>query len=139
MNSMPNRPAENPGTGASASSEETPKAPLVSIVIPMLNEREGLPLLLSTLQSAIATVPVSWEIIAVDDGSTDGTREILANELARFATWQALILSRNFGQQAAYRAGLEVSRGDAVIFLDADLQDPPELIPELIGKWQQGF
>ena len=105
----------------------------------MLNERPGLKLLFSTLHGAIATVPVDWEIVVVDDGSTDGTRDVLTQALSVFPHWQALILSRNFGQQPAYRAGLGAARGDAVIFLDADLQDPPELIPQLVAKWQEGF
>ena len=112
---------------------------LITIVIPMLNESDGLPIFFSTLQSALAPVAVRWEIVAVDDGSTDGTREVLLAELKRFPLWRALILSRNFGQQAAYRAGLGVARGEAVIFLDADLQDPPEVIPELVQAWQRGF
>jgi len=117
----------------------TDTRPLISIIIPMLNEREGLPLLFSTLRSAIAGESVRWEIVVVDDGSTDGTRDVLRKELAVFPRWQVLILSRNFGQQAAYRAGLGVAHGDAVIFLDADLQDPPELIPQLLQKWREGF
>ena len=105
----------------------------------MLNERPGLKLLFSSLHGAIASVPVDWEIVIVDDGSTDGTRDVLMQELSVFRRWQALILSRNFGQQPAYRAGMGAARGDAVIFLDADLQDPPELIPQLVAKWQEGF
>ncbi len=135
----PNSAASETGGGGLSPAQKAVKIPLVSIVIPMLNEREGLSLLLSTLHSATAALPVHWQIVVVDDGSTDGTREILPNELSRFVCWQALILSRNFGQQAAYRAGLGASEGDAVIFMDADLQDPPDLIPQLIAKWQQGF
>jgi glycosyltransferase involved in cell wall biosynthesis len=118
---------------------KTVTRPVFSIIIPMLNEREGLSLLFSTVQSAIASVPGGWEIVVVDDGSTDGTRDVVARELSKFDTWQVIILSRNFGQQAAYRAGLEAAKGDAVIFLDADLQDPPELIPDLVSKWREGF
>jgi len=105
----------------------------------MLNEREGVSLLFSRLRGAIAGEFVRWEIVIVDDGSNDGTRDVLPRELSIFPQWQALILSRNFGQQAAYRAGLGAARGDAVIFLDADLQDPPELIPQLVAKWREGF
>ena len=112
----------------------TGKRPLVSIVIPMLNEREGLRLLFGQIAQAIKNTPVEWELVIVDDGSTDGTREVIAGELSLFACWRVICLSRNFGQQPAYRAGLEHARGEAVIFLDADLQDPPELIPQLLAK-----
>ena len=113
--------------------------PVVSVVIPMLNERDGLKLLFTTLHSAIAAVPVDWEIVVVDDGSTDGTREVIEQELSIFPRWQVIELARNFGQQAAYRAGLGAAQGNAVVFLDADLQDPPQLIPQLIAKWNEGF
>jgi polyisoprenyl-phosphate glycosyltransferase len=117
----------------------TQRHPLVSIVIPMLNEREGLRPLFDQVAQAIKDTPVEWEIVVVDDGSTDGTRDVIANELARFPRWRLVFLSRNFGQQPAYRAGLEHARGDAVIFLDADLQDPPELVPQLLARWREGF
>ena len=115
------------------------RRPLVSIVIPMFNERDGLRLLFDQVQRAIQDTPVDWELVVVDDGSTDGTRSAIASELARFPRWRLAFLSRNFGQQPAYRAGLELARGDAVVFLDADLQDPPELIPQLLAKWREGF
>lgn len=105
----------------------------------MLNEREGLSLLFSTLNKVVSPLPYEWEIVAVDDGSTDGTRDAVVSELKQFQRWKAVLLARNFGQQAAYRAGLEASTGDAVIFLDADLQDPPDLIPDLINEWKRGF
>lgn len=113
--------------------------PLISILIPMLNEREGLQVLFSTLSRSLAGIAADWEIVVIDDGSTDGTRDVIGAELAAFPRWQVLVLSRNFGQQPAYRAGLAAARGDAVIFLDADLQDPPELIPQLLDKWREGF
>ena len=113
--------------------------PLVSIVIPMLNERAGLRSLFDQIAQTIKDTPVEWELVIVDDGSTDGTRAVIADELARFPRWRLVFLSRNFGQQPAYRAGLENARGDAVIFSDADLQDPPELIPQLLAKWREGF
>jgi dolichol-phosphate mannosyltransferase len=105
----------------------------------MFNERDGLRLLFDQVQRAIQDTPVDWELVVVDDGSTDGTRSAIASELARFPRWRLAFLSRNFGQQPAYRAGLELARGDAVVFLDADLQDPPELIPQLLAKWREGF
>ena len=116
-----------------------PPPKLVSLIIPMLNEKDGLRLLFDRIASAIQGTPETWEFIIIDDGSTDGTREVLPRELARFAQWRLIVLSRNFGQQPAYRAGIEFARGDAVIFLDADLQDPPELIPELLAQWRAGY
>ena len=113
--------------------------PLFSVVIPMLNEREGLPMLFDRLQRAIEPVPGDWEVIVVDDGSTDGTRAAVQEEIKRFPRWCVVALSRNFGQQPAYRAGLDQAHGDAIILLEADLQDPPELIPQLIDKWREGF
>ncbi|HEY3930864.1 MAG TPA: glycosyltransferase family 2 protein [Verrucomicrobiae bacterium] len=124
---------------AEAATPNIPERPLVSIVIPMLNERAGLQILFERIALAVKDTPVEWEVVAVDDGSTDGTREAVAKELSRFRRWKLIFLSRNFGQQPAYRAGLEHARGDAVIFLDADLQDPPELIPQLLEKWSGGY
>ena len=92
------------------------KRPLVSIGIPMLNERDGLRPLFERVAQAIKDTPVEWELVVVDDGSTDGTRNVISGELARFPCWRLVVLSRNFGQQPAFRAGLEHARGDAVIF-----------------------
>lgn len=113
--------------------------PLVSLIIPMLNEREGIESLFSALRSATRDVPADFELVIIDDGSTDGTKDAVLAELRDFPRWQVVALSRNFGQQAAYRAGLEAAKGQAAIFLDADLQDPPELIGSLIERWKAGF
>jgi len=115
------------------------KRPLVSIIIPMLDERDGLATLFDRLGKVIKNSPVDWELVIVDDGSTDASRELARRELQQFPRWRLVGLSRNFGQQPAYRAGLEHASGDAVIFSDADLQDPPELIPQLLAKWSEGF
>lgn len=134
---------ERPDHTVSPADATVPATPdrraLVSIIIPMLNEREGLGLLFDRLSQTLTPTEVDWEIVVVDDGSTDGTREVIAAELARFARWKVILLSRNFGQQPAYRAGLDAATGDAIIFLDADLQDPPELIPQLLAQWRAGY
>lgn len=111
---------------------------LVSIVIPLFNEEENIGALLGRLHVLAQRDLARWQFVFVDDGSADRTRERLLAETGRLPCWKFVQLSRNFGQQAAYRAGLEVAEGDAVIFLDADLQDPPELIPEMIARWQEG-
>ena len=113
--------------------------PSVSIVTPLFNEEQTLPKLAKRLESVFAGLPaITWEWVAVDDGSSDNTFETAQREMQTAPRWQLLRLTRNFGQQAAYRAGLEAATGDAVIFLDADMQDPPEKIPEMITLWQEG-
>lgn len=121
------------------STDANSKRTLISIVIPMLNERAGLRLLFDEVAAVIKNTGADWELVIVDDGSTDGTRDILEAELRRFPRWRLILLSRNFGQQPAYRAGIDYACGDAVIFLDADLQDPPDLIPQLLSKWHEGY
>jgi glycosyltransferase involved in cell wall biosynthesis len=110
----------------------------LSIVIPAFNEQENLRELYAVLLPVLAGLPMTWEIIFSDDGSRDATwREIL--ELHRHdGRVKGVRLSRNFGHQYALMAGLAHSRGDAVISMDADLQHPPAMIPELIEQWRQG-
>jgi glycosyltransferase involved in cell wall biosynthesis len=115
-----------------------PVKPLISIITPLFNEENGIPALAGRLCASLSGLDCRWEWIAVDDGSADGTYEQVGKAVTRADEWQVIRLSRNFGQQSAYRAGLEAAKGDAVVFLDADLQDPPELIPELIRTWRDG-
>jgi len=113
--------------------------PSVSIVTPLFNEAENVPVLGKRLQEVFRAHPeICWEWVAVDDGSTDETLPRLREAIPGAPRWQILRLSRNFGQQPALRAGLEASTGDAVVLLDADLQDPPEIIPELVKRWKAG-
>jgi glycosyltransferase involved in cell wall biosynthesis len=112
--------------------------PLVSIVIPVWNEEETIPALIERLQKLSHESTFGFDFILVNDGSSDQTQEKLLQLLPRLSRWRIVRLSRNFGQQSAYRAGLDQADGDAVVFLDADLQDPPELIPAMIDVWQHG-
>lgn len=112
--------------------------PLVSVVAPVFNEHETLEELHRRLTATLAPLD-SYEIVLVDDGSTDGSWDRLLELAARDARVRLLRLSRNFGHQAALSAGLDAARGDAVVLMDADLQDPPELIPQLLEKWREGF
>ncbi|MEJ2129544.1 MAG: glycosyltransferase family 2 protein [Woeseiaceae bacterium] len=112
---------------------------MISIVVPCFNESRGLVLLHERLARAIQSLPMSVEILFVDDGSEDDTVDVI-HELQRADSHIGLLqLSRNFGKEAALTAGLEYARGDAVIVLDADLQDPPESIPEMVQAWREGY
>jgi glycosyltransferase involved in cell wall biosynthesis len=112
--------------------------PKLSVVVPAFNEAEGIGEFHLRLVAAMEPLG-SWEAIYVDDGSNDATRETV--ELLRLDDPRiALIsLSRNFGKEIATTAGLDHARGEAVVVIDADLQDPPEVIPELVAAWRQGF
>jgi dolichol-phosphate mannosyltransferase len=111
----------------------------VSVVIPCFNEQEVLPELFRRLQAAAETWGCDWEAICVDDGSKDQTWELILSEHRREPRWRGLSLARNFGHQVAVSAGVFHATGDAVIVMDADLQDPPEELARFIGKWREGF
>jgi dolichol-phosphate mannosyltransferase len=98
----------------------------LSIVIPVYNEAEVLPRLLSTLQRVMAATAISYELVIVDDGSSDSTASILKAAATEDKCLKVLSFSRNFGHQAAITAGLDHASGEAVVVMDADLQDPPE-------------
>ena len=113
---------------------------LVSIIVPCYNEEKVLPELLEKLDSLARSVPeCGFEFIFVDDGSADGTRRILERAARRDARVRALVLSRNFGQQIAATAGIDIARGDGVVLMDSDLQDPPEVVAEMIARWREGY
>ena len=111
----------------------------LSIVAPVYNESETLPVLYERLCEAVAAVADEWELILVDDGSSDESWEIIRRLHEQDRRVRGLRLSRNFGQQAALAAGLAVADGDVVVVMDADLQDPPELIPRLLAELGKGF
>ena len=111
--------------------------PLLSVVIPVYNEAENIVPLYERLSSTLGQLGGS-EIIFVDDGSGDSSAEIVLDLRKRDSSVKLIRLSRNFGHQAALSAGLDHARGQAVVFMDADLQDPPELITELVREWRAG-
>lgn len=111
--------------------------PQISVVIPVYNEEDVLPLTIERLLAALALV--DFELIFVDDGSLDSSMTLLAESAVKDNRVKVVALSRNFGHQAAISAGLHSSSGEAVVLIDADLQDPPELIPEMMALWKQGF
>ena len=118
-----------------------PNSPLISAVVPMLNEARNVAQLLDTLEQVLGPLGLPWELVAVDDGSSDGTGHTLVTELKRRPCLRGVVLclSRNFGKEAALSAGLQAARGDVVVPLDADLQDPPALIAPMLEQWRQGF
>jgi len=112
---------------------------LVSLVVPLFNEAEGLDAFRAAVLPCLdAVAGVAWEIVCVDDGSTDGTLAALVAIASGDPRFRVIELSRNFGKEAALTAGLDAAQGDAVIPMDADLQDPPELIGEMIAAWRNG-
>jgi len=115
------------------------KCYLISIVIPIFNEQDVLPTLYSRLKEAISHIDMPTEIIFVNDGSIDTSMDVLLEFMSHDEDVRILDFSRNYGHQAALSAGMQYSCGNAVITMDADLQHPPELIPELIKKWEEGY
>lgn len=112
---------------------------LVSLVLPVYNEADALARLLDRLVAVIASLGrFRFEVVFVNDGSSDGTLELLVRKSREFPFIRVVDLSRNFGKEAALSAGICEAQGDAVIPLDADLQDPPELIGEMLEKWEAG-
>ncbi len=112
--------------------------PLLSIVIPARNEEENIAKMHAALCTVTEALAVELEIVFVDDGSQDATRERIAGVQKSDPRVKLVILTRNFGHQAALLAGMEASHGDAVLTLDCDLQHPPSLIPDMVAAWQSG-
>ncbi|OFA17232.1 bactoprenol glucosyl transferase [Acidithiobacillus ferrivorans] len=113
--------------------------PEVSLVVPCHNETENLSALFGRVRAVMEKTGKSWEMVCINDGSKDDTLEQLLALHQKDPHVVVIDLSRNFGKEAALTAGLDHARGDCAIPLDADLQDPPELIPELLAKWQEGY
>jgi len=111
----------------------------ISIIVPCFNEEAVLPELFERFAAVAATWGMEQEIICVDDGSQDRTWELLKAQNQKDPRWRCLSFTRNFGHQTAVSAGLFYARGDAVVVIDADLEDPPEVISRLVEKWNEGF
>ncbi len=111
----------------------------LSVVIPAYNEEENLPALYQRLTATLDALNLDYEIIFVNDGSQDRTLALLRDLAASDPRVVAVDLARNFGHQVAISAGLDHSRGAAVIIMDADLQDPPEVLPQFIARWREGY
>src|SRR3712207_2344434 len=114
-------------------------APTYSLVLPLYNEEAVLPILLHRLDRLLDRLDAAAEVILVDDGSRDTTGIVAAAKAKADRRYRYLSLSRNFGHQIAITAGMDAAGGAAVVVMDADLQDPPEVVLDLIAKWKEGF
>jgi len=113
--------------------------PVYSVVAPVFNEIDCVEEFYTRISGVMGSLKAAWELVLVDDGSTDGSTEIIRSLAEKDPHVRPVIFARNFGHQIAVTAGLDYARGDAVVVIDADLQDPPEVILDLIAKWKEGF
>ena len=115
--------------------------PALSVAVPVYCEEQGIGEFHRRLVQALERDQqlASWEIVYADDGSTDATPDLLSNLAADDSRVRVISLSRNFGHQAAITAAMEHARGDAIVLIDSDLQDPPEVIPSMVAKWREGY
>ncbi len=120
-------------------SVEGGSAPALSVVVPLCDEEAALPMLYDRVAGVLDALDLSWELILVDDGSRDSTHEVALGLSSRDDRVKVVRLSRNFGHQPALSAGLDFARGAAVVTMDGDLQHPPELIPEFVARWREGY
>src|SRR5579859_7524447 len=113
--------------------------PTLSLVLPIYNEEEVIPELHARLQEFLAQLALPAEVVFVNDGSRDRSMELLRGVAASEPRYRILSFARNFGHQTAITAGVDYARGQAVVVMDADLQDPPEVVLEMVAKWREGF
>src|SRR3954471_16471432 len=111
---------------------------MISVVVPIYNEQEILPQLRQRMTAALDSTGDTWELILVNDGSRDASPQMIRQYHAEDPRIKLIDLSRNFGHQPAVTAGIHHARGDCVVLIDGDLQDPPEVIPEMVKKWKEG-
>jgi undecaprenyl-phosphate 4-deoxy-4-formamido-L-arabinose transferase len=113
--------------------------PGISVVVPVYNSAEGLPILVQRLQSVLESTPGAYELVLVDDGSRDRSWEVIQDLAARYAWVRGICMMRNYGQHNAVLAGIRAARFDTTITMDDDLQHPPEELPKLLKKYQEGY
>lgn len=113
--------------------------PTFSIIAPVYNEKDCLDILVSRISEVMDITKEPWELVIVDDGSQDGSTDIIRRLAKQDCRVRPVIFARNFGHQVAVTAGMDYSRGKAVVIIDADLQDPPEVILEMIERWKEGY
>ena len=113
--------------------------PTFSVIAPIFNEAESMPELYRRVSAVMDATGEPWELILIDDGSADQSTVMIQELAQKDERVRPVIFARNFGHQIAVTAGLDYSRGDAVVIIDSDLQDPPEVIPNLIAKWREGY
>jgi len=118
--------------------QTTTQHPVYSVVAPVYNEQETIPHFYARITAVMEGLGEPYELILVNDGSRDGSMELLRGLNQSDRRVRVISFSRNFGHQSAISAGLDPARGDAVVIIDSDLQDPPEVIPEMVAKWKQG-
>lgn len=112
---------------------------LLSIIVPMYNEEEVIETFFNVMETTLSSIDMNYEIICVDDGSKDNTLALLKEQHTKNPNVKVIALSRNFGKEAAMTAAIDFCSGDAVIPMDADLQDPPEIIADMIREWRNGY
>jgi len=110
----------------------------VSLVVPVLNEEGAIPIFLGAVRAIADSEPYDFEFVFVNDGSSDRTAQVLLDEHARYPRVKLVDLSRNFGKELALAAGLQAACGDAVVPMDVDMQDPPEVLPDFLRAWEEG-
>jgi glycosyltransferase involved in cell wall biosynthesis len=115
------------------------RSPVFSVVVPVYNEVGNLPELWKRMRGVLDELGQPWELLLVDDGSSDGSTEAIERLATEDPRVRPILFSRNFGHQIAVTAGLDYSRGQAVVIIDADLQDPPEVLPDLVEQWRKGY
>ncbi len=112
---------------------------LLSLLVPMYNESEVIPIFFERILAVLSELDINWEIVCVNDGSSDDTEALVRGYAEKDARIKLVSFSRNFGKEPAMTAALDYASGDAVVPIDADLQDPPEVIGEMLAKWHEGY